>query len=467
MRKIAGLFSLMILVGCGPQTQGRPPPIERFYFPTGIEHLDAVAAGEPGGSAEGYLYVASSNFDKRYDYGYVNAIDLSQVGLPAFPAAVTQGPTQLEDLQQTESSVRYVQSFAGQMASALLPVGSADAGVAPTVRRLFVPSRAEGDRLQPIDVQGAALSCAFGAADDARNCIESSPSLSALQKENEDGSKNRSGLPRAPQPIGVAVSSQGAVYVTHMVSADSPPRSRKDPHTFVVRVDAASPEVTPASFIELGGGATHGVVIGRRYAFVSGRFRDPFGSLVRLIDVNDGRVLDPTLEALFHVREARGVALSPDESRLYVIGRFPDTLLVISLGGSTTEAPQLSVVRSVPLPEGSNALKLIARPGQGNLVAITSSTAGVVTLYDDDTGNLAAQINGVGAQPFDLAVDLRDNAGTPAARMYVSNFGDGRVAVVDIPDLSRPQTARVVAHLGRPQTCLVKAEDPSCEGVEP
>jgi hypothetical protein len=33
----------------------------------------------------------------------------------------------------------------------------------------------------------------------------------------------------------------------------------------------------------------------------------------------------------------------------------------------------------------------------------------------------------------------------------VSNFGDGRVAVVDIADLTQPQNARLVARLGRLQ----------------
>jgi hypothetical protein len=40
----------------------------------------------------------------------------------------------------------------------------------------------------------------------------------------------------------------------------------------------------------------------------------------------------------------------------------------------------------------------------------------------------------------------------------VSNFADGRVAVVDVPDLSAPQVARVVAHLGKQQLCLTRSE---------
>jgi hypothetical protein len=69
----------------------------------------------------------------------------------------------------------------------------------------------------------------------------------------------------------------------------------------------------------------------------------------------------------------------------------------------------------------------------------------------------------VGQQPFDVAVSLR-GAG---ARLFVSDFGDGRVAVVDLPSLSTPSEARLVAHLGARQLCLTTPSDPSCEEATP
>jgi hypothetical protein len=64
------------------------------------------------------------------------------------------------------------------------------------------------------------------------------------------------------------------------------------------------------------------------------------------------------------------------------------------------------------------------------------------------------QVLGVGLQPFAITAD-QQGAGV---RLYVSNFADGRVAVVDVPDLEAPQVARVVAHLGKQQLCLTRQE---------
>jgi DNA-binding beta-propeller fold protein YncE len=80
------------------------------------------------------------------------------------------------------------------------------------------------------------------------------------------------------------------------------------------------------------------------------------------------------------------------------------------------------------------------------VVAVTSS-AGVVSIYDEEVGQVVAQVAGVGVQPYGITVDQRGNA----ARLFVSNFGDGRVAVIDLPSLDVPQDARLVAHLGAQQ----------------
>ena len=102
---------------------------------------------------------------------------------------------------------------------------------------------------------------------------------------------------------------------------------------------------------------------------------------------------------------------------------------------------------------------MIARPGRGDLVVVTCSSAGSVAIYDDDVGDLVSLVGGVGVQPYGLAVDVRGNA----ARIFVSNFGDGRISVIDVPELDRPQGARLVAHLGEQQLCLTRGvSSPGC-----
>jgi hypothetical protein len=77
-------------------------------------------------------------------------------------------------------------------------------------------------------------------------------------------------------------------------------------------------------------------------------------------------------------------------------------------------------------------------------VVVTSTGANVVSIYDEEIGQLVAQVSGVGDQPYGLAVDRRGNA----ARIYVSTFGEGRVAVIDLPNLDNPLDARLMAYLG-------------------
>jgi hypothetical protein len=52
-----------------------------------------------------------------------------------------------------------------------------------------------------------------------------------------------------------------------------------------------------------------------------------------------------------------------------------------------------------------------------------------------------------------------------AARIFVSNFGDGRVSVIDIEDLGSPQLARLVAWLGKRQDQDQEGSN-TCQGNE-
>jgi len=171
--------------------------------------------------------------------------------------------------------------------------------------------------------------------------------------------------------------------------------------------------------------------------------------------------------------DTRGLALNDTETALYVLTRSPDSLLILSIEASDPGAPpgvggalgnniRVSAIKSVPMPQGPNLVQLISRKalGLGDLAVVTCSLAGTVLIYDTDLGQAIGEIPTVGVEPYGLAID---NRGT-AARLYVSDFGDGRVAVIDIPDLSAPQQAVLVAHLGAPQTCDVTPTDASCDG---
>ncbi len=250
------------------------------------------------------------------------------------------------------------------------------------------------------------------------------------------------------------------VYVTHITQADTPLASGLSPRGYLVHLSSHAPEVTEASFINLGTGATSSVVVGQRYVYASGRGLNPTGNLLRLVDPDtigaDGGtfVLTSGIENAYRAVEGRGVALSSDEHRVYIAARLPDSLIVASVNDPTSLTPRIDVARTVPLPANPSEVRVIRRAGQSDLVVVTCSGAQSVVLYDDDVGNVVGQVNGVGLTPFGLAVDLRESG----ARLYVGDFDDGRIAVIDIPDLNRPQEARLVAHLGNQQLCLTQGQ---------
>lgn len=469
-----------------------PTPLDRFYFPTAITHVDGLDGGN------GVLVVASTNFDKRFAAGSLIAVNLDALPLPAFGATPTSPVTQIPVIRTAPleadggaaDAVR-IAAFAGQMAA--LPL-SADRV------RLFVATRSEKQRVHAVDLSMAAngaltLSCLNS---NERDCSLNAASLNGFEQ-------TETGIPRAPGAFGVALRARtcstsddcgtardGGTYecsqsrclatfdgrpqepvsdvmVTHISQADTPLGSAKDPRGYLVKLGSESMTVSERNFVNLSTGATHAIAVGARWNYVSGRFISPLGNLIRLVDRTSWddtpTVVSSGVESVFRVAESRGIALSADEKRVYLLGRSPDALLVASIDNPLSNAPVLSVVRGIPLPAEPNEIVVLSRPGMADLLAITCTAAGVIALYDDQN-DVLTQVPGVGIQPFGLAVDRRG----VGARLFATNFQDGRVAVIDLPDLATPQSARVVAHLGRQQLCLVRSTDISCAtdgGVAP
>jgi hypothetical protein len=474
--------------------QGGVPttPVDRFYYPSGIGHVPSA------GTSNGVLFVANGNFDKRYLTGSISAVNLDALGLPSFGDAVPpSGPKAIYDLKTSEQNQVRISSFAGQMA--VWPVGADQ-------YRIFVPSRSEGMRFQAVDAEvkngAVTLKCRTG-NDQSKDCGSTAPSLVANQTLSTGNAplvttntqNAPSGIPRAPSPFGVAVQRRrceqasdcksaaeadnvcinsqcvvqstgeplGDVWVTHLVQADSPEASAQNFRAYLVRLPSDARTVADNNFVSIGFGASDSVAPGKRWNFISGRFLSSNNvarpNLVRLLSDKE-QLLENNLQSAFQVSEGRGIVLSPDEKRLYLASRSPDVLMVFNIDDSMADAPTLTLVRQVPLPNGPTALALIPREGQRELVAVTCTNAGSIAFYDDDVGNVVGEVNGIGLLPFALTVDFKG----VGARIYVSNFGDGRVAVVDLPNLKRPQNARLVALLGASQLCLLKDDNslPGC-----
>lgn len=458
------LSTFAVCLACNAQGVPRLPPADGFYYPTGITHVSDSS------SPEGFLYVANANFDRRFDYGSVMAVELSALNppLPGF-GVVPDRPVDIRELNRGPGTQVLIQSFAGEMEKR---VEGSDA-------RLFIPSRGEGSYLYSLRAStSGTLDCDNGQpapgapAGTAADCSTRGPSQSLTANEQSTAT----GKPRAPEPYGVGISPDNSeVFVTHLRAADSPVGSATNLENYVVRFPGDG-AVTDASYVSLGNGAASSVAVGVKYAYVTGRFLNPRGYVLRLVKRTGAGeapiVLNPFIEASFLVSEARGIAINtpvpPDprtsEDRAFILARGPDTLFVVSIEGAETDNPVLTLVRAVPLPAGANEIKLIQRPGRGTLAVITCSTANMVVLYDDDIGQLVSLITDVGVQPFGLAWASQPSGG---ARIFVSTFGDGRISVLDLPDLAQPQNLWLVARIGRPQVCVTQPTDPACAESSP
>ncbi|MCE9672461.1 hypothetical protein LY474_32105 [Myxococcus stipitatus] len=481
------VISALLLVSCSVGNEPRPPPSSRLVYPSGVAFW---RAGDSS-STNGFLYVAGANFDKCFDSGAVSALDLDGLGLRPFgkdfsdPEEVAGFPALLTDLRVGASSFVLIDSFAGEMTLWNPP------GRGP---RLFVPTRAEGSYLQVVDVgeDGLSLSCAQNAGRDCR--------IDALSLANPPGAKN--GQPGAPGPLGVAVRREDPaanVWVTATELVGPAGAETEDElQSYLVDLPAATPfrdALTTDNFVATGvgglePGAAHAVAIGGRYVYATGRNSSTvqFGALparfaMRLVDqTNTSRVLDSALTVSYAIREARGIAVvpmyraddpsqvDPDRERVYLLARGPDTLLTIDIEGARADFPTLRVVSAQSLPEGASELEVLSRGvGRGNLIAVTGSGDEAVSIYDEELGQLVAQVL-VGdqdpaqpSQPFGLTADVRGNS----ARLFTSTFGDGRVAVIDIPNLDRPQDARRVALLGTRQLRDTRQGTSVCQESSP
>ncbi|NOK09522.1 YncE family protein [Corallococcus exercitus] len=487
--------ALLLLGACSLETEPNPPPSTRFVYPSGVAFWRPPTAGGPSAS-NGYLFVANANFDNCYDSGSVVALNLNTlstqvdgqpVTVPRLGSALPDSALAFEDLATGDESLVQIRSFAGELGLWVNPASG--------LPRLFVPSRAEGNNLNAVDVSlddnGApVLNCVQGGVDCRDGALSLTDDIPASLSE-----AGRADLPRAPSPIGVTVdAASGNLYVTHSEAADSPAKSSTNFENYLATVKLDNPTRDTLGFIPLSPegylyGGSDSVTVGAGYLYVTGRnFVAGINGTVaanfvlRLVDKNEpGIILEPALQSVFSIREARAARVVPRpvtaaeraarpnfvRERLYMLARGPDTLLTLdfeydAVPGTAATQPFFRVVSAVPLPDGVSDMQLIERtPGTSNadtnILAVTSTGDSAVSLYDEALGQVVAQVPLVNnlnqtsnpSQAFGLAVD--NPAGTNAARLFVTNFGDGQVSIVDIPDLARPQDARLVARLGTQQ----------------
>lgn len=488
----------------------RPPPFgpdvsnpqpARFFFPTGL----AVAPS-------GHLLVVNANFDHAFAGGTVLALDPAFVSqffgyydstlplpdpatcVPDFGNAGDPCPKPISNaqLQPHFTGAAMIGSYGGPLAVFADATGRV---------RAFTASR-DGNAVDAVQVApDGSLSCngggpgdvdcrrgafdTYGAACGGSNCPAGS---ATLQLEGPYGlAVGTAQVPgsTAPAPDVLFVAS----LVPHIDSVNAQLNnliltrapfaalSLDGPTLSLFYAANASDEFTA-------GGVGAGPVVfdaARRRLVAAGcyqRFPSSNGSafssakcpsysstnLLRFIGVDQGanasvQVVD--LNSLVRSIETNGLALGgidpadPTKTprKLYATVRGPDLLLELDLTSDPTAPVQ--VARATPLPVSPGGLTVIARPaslGGADIVAVAAETSGTITVVDTASGQVVANLEGLGNLPYTLTQLSGPQyppgpATDPRAHVAAALFDNCRVALVDVP-LARPWQSAVRASLG-------------------
>jgi hypothetical protein len=460
-RRALPLLLLLTGAGCGETLPVSTPPLDRFYFPTGVAVRHEPAGCVPGGAApcQSQLLVASSNFDLRYDPATGGTIIAVDVDKAIGPYLNTPG-NPLEPLTANNGLLGATQvgSFAGELAVV-------DATTCPGwsgANQALVTSRSTLS-LYRVDVGAAgALSC-------GTQC--------KVPLESSFG-----------DPYGVTVacgdfpSASGAALHLAFVTYLRAPNSEGWLSPF--DLDSG----TRLAPIDVGTDPTHSTVFDpvSTRLYIAEVFASILYTPFRWITLASPSTPAVSVNVDDTVRgsELRGIALSSDGTRAYLALRLYDitaattggarpvgdvggALAVMDLTETPQGGPAATIINVVPIARGATQIRAIPRPGHRDLVAVTNTDDDSLTLYDDDSG-LVANVFGrcgtslsgsdptppcgpsqvgepmLGEQPFGLAFETR-SGGT--VRLFVGSFDRFWVNVIDIdplhPEAKPIQWARI------------------------
>jgi hypothetical protein len=442
-RPVTAALSALLLAACSEQVSNSPPPLDAFYFPTGLA-LTPSPAGET-------LLVGSSNFDLRYSPasgGTVIAVD--PVASLGAPGGTLTG----------RGAVR-VGSYAG-------PVVVADDRTCPgiAVPQALVASRYTG-RLHrvPLTAEGGVAECSGVGCDLALDpdFLDAYPVGVACRA---DGLR-RSALVGYLRTTAVGTAAAGTAWLTQ-VDLDDPAGTDLSRRTF---------PLGPGPIIDMAYDATADRL------FAVGRFAGNIAPLF-VIDLTPCAPADPACEnpsqlpsfdlsGAVRGAELTGIALSHPQAglgrRAYVTARLYDAdlagriggrpsfdvgaaLLVVDVAEDATGRPAVSVLRVVPIGLGPGQVRVLPpRPGKRDVVVVTNSLEGRVTVYDDDLGAVVRVLSldagsgmpEAGREPFALAVEDRG----ADAWVYVAAFDLSTVSVLAVP-LDAPGQADLLRDAG-------------------
>jgi DNA-binding beta-propeller fold protein YncE len=432
---LAAAVSAVVAVGCARDLPGEDPPPNAFYFPISL-------AAAPDGR---HVYVVSSNFDLRYNAGWVSTIDLG---------GVLDGGA----------------AFAGDELR-LLPLGGQIA-VAQSGSMAIVAHRG-ASALSLIEIDGAALSCGDPNATEDLSTQERQTDCDRAHVLQLDAQDFPGDLPEiaVDDPFAVALTAyddggvlQPVAVVAHLLPDPYIDRAR----LFTYRITSGwQPGETPAleaarSILLSNSGVTslvpHPDASGTHLAATSRGIGTSSGVDSSLYSVDVGRSLADDrsrverhdLSQWIGGRELVGLAFSPDGSLAFATNRYREqdnrplangvvvfdatieTVEEVESDGEIrhVERPRFFVLGEAPMAGSPSAVEYVTRAQGGDLVAVASFDDDEIVLFEVRGSELSpvGRLDDVGVGPFDMlhvSVDGHE-------LLVVCTFFDHSVAVYDL-----------------------------------
>jgi YVTN family beta-propeller protein len=448
--KAAGLS--LVLVGCTAASEDVRPPADQLFFPTGV-------AIDP---AQSVLFVASANSELRYDSGTISVFDLTLIDEYAnnwsqngvMPDGCAPDVQQRETLQCDNEGV-FMKPGAG--------IRTGNFATALTLQRrdlldenqLRLHAAVRGDpSVTWADWDGEKLACASGQGFEL--CDEDHRLI--LMRDDPD-------LPSlVDEPFQLyADSTNDYVVVTHLTSGtvtlvDSPRGGAP------VLADVITGLFAPNSNNQRGAAAVAGRNPGSpdNLVYVTSRTEDRVQMLtvfrepeeVCPIRTADGRCMPYFVLSNYFFLDAvgsnnggsadtRAAVFSTTGEKLYLANRQPPSLQVYDTSNDVTGFPKNVALAGTDLCRETSNLAIANLP-DGERAFSSCFQDGEIYVIDPRAGAEVEAIVTVGRGPFGVA------ASSNRAKLYVTNFLDDTIAVVELDPLS-PRRFQVVLRIGAPR----------------
>lgn len=433
--------------GCDLSNPGVPLPSATLNFPIAVGVVDGEA-GEGG-----YLLVANSNFDVRYASGSVQSWRLDAIH-DAIDAALETG---CGAANTSPCSILIERDPATFLADEVL-IGSHSDGLAigPDRDRVYLPVRSGRGVLTWIDLDAATgdLSCGGGNGEVER-CDDRHRGADVADVDRDLS------LPTDPVDVAVIPSAllggtgaADAIVVAHRngnasLFLDDP--DADDARPVLVDVlpgvpfDIVSAELDPES----------GLVWLTSAASTATRATRDLVAIAPVVSETDTRLATVqrlTLRGVDDGLDARDIAFDVGEDRAWVLTRRPEAAITLDFAVVPPEPGTAPLGPIYAVASGPSRIERVVVPfdpdGQAGPIAAVDRTYLVVSAYDansvqviDPDLGLVATVAGL-AGPFEMALDASRD------RLFVVNFGNNTIGVVDLSPLRTGGSPLLVATLG-------------------